>query len=324
MKTRVIAVAILSVVLLALILILGRKGDPFGNKNSSFAIPGDKDITSIIIEPPDGQSLELRKSEEGWLVNGKSEVRESAVSFILTTLHNIQINSPVSDEIFLDEVSVSGKAPVQVKVGGGKGRETGFLIYPATESFTRSVFRRNERSKPFTVTVPGYEGDPGTFFVADPRFWEPYRIFSLHPDSIKSVSVRYLDPQMSSFLLSSAADTWEVSNGKMQSEEAAGDKVGRYIAWFGFVPFETWDFGLTTAEKQSIKEVDAEIVIEVEKISGSTIKLELWTRSLPSENGPVPDTDRLYGSTNNGDDIFIVKYFDIDPLLKSAEYFTNH
>jgi hypothetical protein len=43
---------------------------------------------------------------------------------------------------------------------------------------------------------------------------------------------------------------------------------------------------------------------------------------MTSENGKkTKDSDRLFGKTQNNDELFIIRYFDIDPLLKKRSYF---
>ena len=33
------------------------------------------------------------------------------------------------------------------------------------------------------------------------------------------------------------------------------------------------------------------------------------------------DSDRLWGKTDNSDELFIMRYFDVDPILKRRSYF---
>jgi hypothetical protein len=44
----------------------------------------------------------------------------------------------------------------------------------------------------------------------------------------------------------------------------------------------------------------------------------LWERKNPDGS---PDSDRMYGTTGQTGEIFIVRYFDIDPVLKKRDYF---
>ena len=40
-----------------------------------------------------------------------------------------------------------------------------------------------------------------------------------------------------------------------------------------------------------------------------------------TENGHGKDSDRLLGKTNERDELFIMRYFDIDPMIKKRSYF---
>ncbi len=57
------------------------------------------------------------------------------------------------------------------------------------------------------------------------------------------------------------------------------------------------------------------------KTGGDKIVLTLWERSVDENGIKKKDTDRLWGKTDAMDDIFIIRYMDIDPLLKKRSYF---
>ena len=40
-----------------------------------------------------------------------------------------------------------------------------------------------------------------------------------------------------------------------------------------------------------------------------------------TDSGEIKDSDRLYGKTKSVNEFFIIRYFDIDPLLKKSSYF---
>ena len=87
------------VVLGAFLIFLLRERTPFGSGNTSFAVDPDAKISRIDFFQGD-KKLSLEKSGEKWLINKKDEARKSAVLFILRTLSEIKIKSPVSKEIF--------------------------------------------------------------------------------------------------------------------------------------------------------------------------------------------------------------------------------
>ena len=64
----------------------------------------------------EGERLSLEKEGENWLINGKIEARKSGILFILRILQEIKIKSPVSAELFENEITGKGIVPVKVKV----------------------------------------------------------------------------------------------------------------------------------------------------------------------------------------------------------------
>ena len=64
------------------------------------------------------------------------------------------------------------------------------------------------------------------------------------------------------------------------------------------------------------------MVISVLKADGGTEMLRIWERYAEGEDGlPVGDTDRAWGAKGESNEIFVVRYFDIDPLLRKRSYF---
>jgi hypothetical protein len=61
--------------------------------------------------------------------------------------------------------------------------------------------------------------------------------------------------------------------------------------------------------------------ITVLSSAGERKILTLWERSVSEEGADKKDTDRLWGKTDGNDELFILRYTDIDPLLKKRSYF---
>ena len=85
----------------------------------------------------------------------------------------MKIKSPVSAELFDNEISSKNIVPVKVKVyEKGRNLKT-FLVYKTSSNIYGNIMKIKERSKPFIVYVPGYEGDIGSAFTLNELFWQP-------------------------------------------------------------------------------------------------------------------------------------------------------
>ncbi len=294
---------------------------PFGRENSGFSVDWLEDIKSITISDKENTLL-LERSSKGWEVNKSFVARKSAVDFILKNIEGLEIKSPVSDELYSKLVDTDKQPPLKVRITG-KNKSLEYLIYKSSDPLYSSIFKKTVKSKPFFVNLPSYSIDPGNSFVTDEKYWMPYHIFNLEPDIISSVSIIYKDPGMDDIsIVRGESKNSLFINGK-ESLQAKQDKIRRYITYFTFVPFENWAFDLKPENVTELISSEPEILIKVGLTSGNEVIARLWTKMLKTAEANVPDTDRLYGTIDGTGDIFIARYFDLDPLIKSAEYFIS-
>ena len=309
--------------LLLLILVLGfifRDRLPFGNKNTTFAVDNQTDITRI--EFSDNQKdLVLEKKDNGWIVNGEHETRKSSISFILRVLGEMKVKSPVSPEKFKEDIIEKEITPVKVRIYGKSRVLKSFLVYKTPSNSYGNIVKLRERSKPFIVSVPGYEVNIGSAFVLNDLYWRPFTLFNLLPSEIASVRFENLADTTASFSVSAKNNHYAVSD--LKSELIGFDSllVRRYLTYFTWIPFETWAFDLAQEEKMSIESRSPLYRITVTDRTGKTTVLTLWEKELTENGDKVPDGDRIWGKTAGNDELFIMRYFDIDPILKKRSYF---
>jgi hypothetical protein len=311
---------IISVAIGLLFLILFKSRSPFGKSNSSFASEPQKEITKIELSGG-GRRLLLEKQGENWLLNGKFETRKSGILFIVKVLKEIKIKSPVSSELFESEISGKGIVPLKVKVYEKRKLLKSFLVYKTRSNTYGNIMKINERSKPFIVSVPGYEGDIGSGFTLNELFWQPYIIFHMMPSEIASVNFENLSETASSFLIVSKNHYYSISG--MTRHQAGWDStlVKRYLSYFTWIPFESWALELSEEEKKKIESQQPVYRITVNTNGGMKTVLTLWERMTGEKNSLTKDSDRLLGKTQNSDELLIIRYFDIDPLIKKRSYF---
>lgn len=315
MKKNIIWISI--IVLACVILFLFRGRSPFGKNNTSFAAPVDKEITRIELSGND-QKLTIELSDGKWLLNGKSEVRRNAVMLITRVVRELKIKSPVSPEMF-DTVIARGKVqPVKVRVYEERKLLTSFLVYKTQSNIYGNVMKTGDRAKPFIVYVPGFDGNIGTVFTLNELYWQPYTVFNLLPSEISSVDLKNYSDPAGSFSIKNGRDSCILTDGDKALQGCDHSLVKRYLSYFTFLPFESWALDLTADEKKRINSEAPAYEIKVTQSNGTNVVLTLWKRF--NDKGET-DSDRLYGKTNASDEIFIIRYFDIDPLLKRREYF---
>lgn len=307
----------------ALLLFLFKGRTPFGKGNSSFAVDTEVEITRVDFFQGD-KKLSLEKSGERWLINKKDEARKNAVLFLLRTLREIKIKSPVSVEIFDNEIVKKQVYPVMVNVYERRKLVKSFFVYTTGSNIYGNIMKMKASSKPFIVYTPGYEDNIGTHFIVNELFWKPYMVFNLLPSQIASVKLENLPDTSSSFIIFCSKKEFLLTDLKRDISGWDTLKVKRYLTYYTAIPFETWAFDLPKVERNSIESGLPLYRITVKQSNGEEIILTIWEKWKSGDEGKKIDSDRVWAKTNLKDEIFVMRYFDLDPILKKRSYFYTH
>ncbi len=319
-RGRIPGIAFFAVLVIILLLFLLKDRSPFGGQNSSFAINPEKEITGI--EFTEGsKKLHLEKKADEWLVNGRFETRKTSVLFILKILKEIRIKSPVTPELFASEITDRNITPVRVKVFAGRKTLKSFFVYKTGSNIYGNIMKMKPGSKPFIVYVPGSEGEIGSAFNTNVLFWQPYTVFTLLPSEISSVTLENMTDSNSSFQIKNEGGKLSLTDLTNRLSGWDTSHAERYLSYFTRVPFETWATDLEPGEKTKIINSNPLFRITVKRTDGTKTVLLLWERQIDDKGKRKTDTDRLWAKTDARDDIFIVRYMDIDPILKKRSYF---
>jgi len=174
-----------------------------------------------------------------------------------------------------------------------------------------------EKSEPFIVHFPGFEGDIGSVFNPEEQFWQPFILFNLLPSEILSIAlVNNSEPSLS-FNIRAAGNSYRLSDTGKDLSGWDTSRVKRYISYYTLVPFESLATDLSESEKAGLVSDSADYRISVTGNDGRTTVVELWERTINGKKDP----DRLWGRTSGIEEYLIIRYFDIDPLLRKVSYF---
>jgi len=311
---------IILIIIIAIVLIIIGKHTPFGADNSVFYVENTEKINRIVIRSQN-ESVSLAHEPDGWYVNDEHTAKPQAVGFLLKILKDIRIKSPVSDETYSDLLKDGNTKEIEVQVFEDSKIIQSFFIFINNGIEYPGIMQKRKRTKPFIVHIPGYETDPCSHFVSDYRFWIPYMVFELNPASISEIHLHYPDMPDSSFSVINNGDEITFLSSHNKNSGIDTFAAGRYLSYFTYVPFEKWAYDISLHEKDSIAKGNPYFSLEVVTDDPDTITLLTWRRMITEGDRKVEDTDRLWGSLNGGKDLFVIKYYDLDPLIKQPSYF---
>lgn len=319
MKKALIIIIIL--ITLIIVLMIGRDM-PFGTKNSAFHVEKTGKISRILISG-DENEIDLRRKAGEWYLNDDQPVRPSAIDFILKTIREIRIKSPVSQEMYNELLGRDSTRHVEVKIYDKNRLIRSFHIYTGKGDEFPGLVQKDKRAKPFTVHMPGYDIDPLMNFVTAKNFWLPDIIFEVPPGNISEISLTYHNMPDSSFIIRHEGDKLAFENDHYAGEDIDTMALGRYLSYFSYIPFEQRILDEPVNTGDPLKERDPYFNLELITGDADTIDLLTWKRYIYDGNERIRDTDRLWGSMNRGEDIFIISYYDLDPVIKYPSYFIS-
>ncbi|MDY0098683.1 MAG: hypothetical protein RBR81_05740 [Bacteroidales bacterium] len=319
-RAKTVIITVTATVLLAAIIVLSRERSPFGRNNSNFSSVPEKSITRIELSD-DHSRIVLERKEDVWILNGNRETRSNSVLFLLKILSDISIKSTVSEELFNREINELGIRPVRVKVYEGRRILQSFLVYKTSSNSYGNVMKLREGSKPFICYVPGFDSDIGSAFTLKEAFWQPFTLFSHLPSEIASVTVTYINDPGSSFMIRNEEGSLSLYDPVNKLAGWDTSRIMRYLSYFANVSFESWASELSEREKTNIADSVPAYRISLESVKGNNVALTLWVRKKVENGVEKTDSDRLWGRTEASDEFVIVRYMDIDPLLKKRSYF---
>jgi hypothetical protein len=320
MNRKTIRYSVIVIPLLILVIYLFRERSPFGGGNTSFAAEPKIEITRI--EFAEGKNtLTLEKAGEEWLVNKDLKTRKTGILFILKILTEMEIKSPVTPELFNKEIIENRIDPVRVRVFEKSKIIKSFLVYKTASNKYGNIMKLRESSKPFIVFVPGNEVEIGSAFTMNELFWQPYTVFNLLPSDTYSVALENLADTSSSFMIKNENQRFRLYGNLGELTGWDTSRLIRYVSYFAHVPFESWALNLSDDEKKNIEKEEPVYKITVVTSEGERKVVKLWQRSVDGNDVTKLDTDRLWAKTEGSAEIFVIRYIDIDPLLKKRSYF---
>jgi hypothetical protein len=320
MNRKTIRYSVIVIPFLILVVYLFRERSPFGGGNTSFAAEPKIEITRI--EFAEGKNtLTLEKAGEEWLVNKDIKTRKTGILFILKILTEMEIKSPITPELFNKEIIENRIDPVRVRVFEKSKIIKSFLVYKTASNKYGNIMKIRESSKPFIVFVPGNEVEIGSAFTMNELFWQPYTAFNLLPSDIYSVALENLADTSSSFMIKNENQRFRLYGNPGELTGWDTSRLIRYVSYFAHVPFESWALNLSDDEKKNIEKEEPVYKITVVTSEGERKVVKLWQRSVDGNDVTKLDTDRLWAKTEGSAEIFVIRYIDIDPLLKKRSYF---
>lgn len=306
-------------------------------REGDFAVK-DENITRIVLHDLDNSHVELTKSKDVWMVNGKFPAKDELIEQLLEAIQRVTSLTPVPtnahDHVLKELMTQNVK--VQVYVNDDKEPvRTYYVGGPTVDNRGTYMLLEMEgeiASRPHITYMPGYNGYLTPRFSTDEEDWRNKVMFKETPEDIAKITVDYITTPEKSFTVTRVAkDSFAVNplDEKYRIQQSYEQKyVLQYLGFYSSIYLEAFDNA--NPAKDSIIMTQPYCRINMEKTDGSKKGITLYympiNRRSKAQFDPVTgkelfhDTDHYYALVNEKD-FAVVQYFIFGKLLRSYKDF---
>jgi len=266
---------------------------------SDFAIADTARVTRIHISDRKGKTIDLRRTRNGWNVNGSYRARQPEVSTLLNTFKRIEVKSPVPKSA--EETALRAMAASSIKVEiytGGAEPEKIWIVGHDTkdQKGTHMVLELpgvGRSSAPFIMGMQGFIGILNTRFPTDPDNWRSSSVFS-YPDlhALASVEVEHVARPDASYRIDNRLGATPL----LLAPSGAALPMDTVLVQAALLPYKEFNYDhimrdVAPAMRDSLLAAAPNFVITATGRDGAAQSMRLWYMANRSED-PGFDTPR--------------------------------
>ncbi len=292
-------------------------------ESSVFAVTDTMSISTIRLS--DGISeLAIVRQGNGWNVNNVLHARSKAVKALLNVIANLEVSSPVSKSMLPDVLNNFTYNALLVTVESLDGVLKEYKITENDSLRIGSFAMLIGDNTPYVVRIAGYDGRISKLFPLDYRFWRDNTLFSYRLADILSVEIEYtLHPENSfayQFFGITDMKIKQLSSHKILNIEK--NTARNFLLNFSALPYQLID-------KQQSKHIYDSLILQKPFCEIRVKNIENKTKTVKTYQ--MPDTKNLgkininfmYAIIQDDTEPVIVKYVDLDPIMKSFTDFSS-
>lgn len=261
-----------------------RTGSTLDPTLSDFGITDTARVTRIHISDRQGRAIDLQRSNDGWILNGRFRARQPEVTTALTTFKRIEVKSPVPKSA--EETALRAMAAHSTKVEiytGGQEPEKIWIVGHASkdQKGTHMVLEipgTGRSSAPFVMGMQGFLGILNTRFPTDPDNWRSAAVFNyadLH--ALASVEVEHTGRPASSYRI----ENREGDTPRLLSLDGTALPMDTVLVQAALLPYRDFNFDhimrdVPKAKRDSLLAAPPNFVITANGRDGSARSMKLW------------------------------------------------
>jgi hypothetical protein len=336
-KSSIIGIFILALLAAASIYIYKskNKSSTLDKKASDFAVKDTASIDKIFLADKDNKSVLVEKTDKGWKLNGKHDIRPDVIDLLLYTIRMVEVSSPVSKSSRENVIKVMSSKSTKVEIySKGKKIKQYFVGHPTQDHLGTYMLLTNLNTgdnyeEPFITHIPGFDGFLSTRYNTEELDWRARLVLDFTPPKIKQIKMDLHEFPDSSFVI----DLFSLQrfglriNKTNQSIPFDEERIKQFIAYFQNVNCEVVldkQNALVDSLAKSAVPFATLTIIDRENKPNTCEFFHKQPNISKNEQYGVEykyDPDRLFIRYDNGKEYGVAQYYVFGKILQTYQYF---
>lgn len=311
--------------------------DLLSNKGKSdlqlidFAVKDVSTVDRVIISDQWGNVFEIKKNGGEWTDKDGNCVVPESVGFVLDAFEKIEFKGYIPDNSVerFTELTASQHTKVEI-FQDGEWTKT-WYIGPSSQDHMGQIMLLDDSDAgksdiPVMMKIKGVHGIIEPRFFADPRKWMCTNIFSLQPNKIAKIDMKFNDEPARSFTVTKNKNKLNVYQQGKLLPAVDTSMIFRYLNNFKKIHFDIPNYELNEKQQDSLKKTTPFAVLTVKETSGKSSKLRCFRiqTKAPVKAGMASvidiDQNKFWCELPNGQ-LVKCQYFVFNPLFFGHLYF---
>lgn len=307
-------IVVTAIVIFGVILIF-RPTDQYTHSEQQFSIENTSHIRYIEISEKDVSSR-LQNTPSGWVLLPATETRNDAIKLLLETIQRIKTIAPVprqSEQRVYQQMQTQAK---QVSIQIDNRWHTYQIYFDTTDNATYG--RLQNAQTIYSLRTMGYNGkNISALFPVTPLFWKSNILINVLPHDIDSISIQYINKPGKSFSIKVKDTSLLIYNHKGRRQNNIQQALARgYLNYFTQIRYESVTEKCNTG---ALITGETQAFVNIYVSSNNNNNQLLLYRKPMANSSDTFDVNRLYCLNNN--ELSVLRYVDIDPVLQEINYF---
>ena len=176
------------------------------SKENVFHIDNISSITRVFLSDREGNTINLVKENNSWIVNEKFKVRDDAIETLLSTINKIRIKNPVSNSAYKNVIEYIATTGINVEIFKDEKMIKSYIIGSSTPNHLATYMIMKNNSLPYAIHIPGFNGFLSPRYgiqnnILSENLWRTTKVFDLNSNQIKKIKYSDFRNSKNSYLL---------------------------------------------------------------------------------------------------------------------------